>query len=257
MPPVVNPFEILASTDSTNNYAMGMIRDGSAKHGAAWFSHEQTQGKGRRGKQWNAEKGKNIMMSIAVNTGFLTVYQQFHLVVAATLGTISFFRRYAGDDCTIKWPNDIFWNDRKAGGILVENVIKGQTWQWAVIGIGININQTEFNLNSVFKPVSLKQVTGKDFDVIELARDLHASVIEKYDELLRDGIEKMLAEYNGCLYRLGKKVLLKKNTAVFETVVKGVSPEGKLITADTLERQFDFDEVNWLQHKEGDVSPGK
>ena len=246
MPPVVNPFEILASTDSTNNYAMGMIRDGSAKHGAAWFSYEQTHGKGRRGKQWKAEKGKNIMMSIAVTTGFLTVYQQFHLVVAASLATIGFFKRYAGDECTIKWPNDIFWNDRKAGGILVENVIKGQTWQWAVIGIGININQVEFNLASEFKPVSLKQVTGKDFDVIQLAKELHAGVLERYEELRINGIEKMLGEYNNCLYRLGKKVLLKKNRAVFETIVKGVSPEGKLNTADTLERQFDFDEVTWL-----------
>ena len=168
----VNSFMILTSVDSTNNYAMASIRDGIAKHGYACFSYEQTHGKGRRGKVWRTEKGKNIILSIVVNTSFLTVYQQFYLSAAVSLGCIDLFKKYAGDETKIKWPNDIFWNDRKAGGILIENVIKGNVWQWSVIGIGININQTEFNLDTVFKPVSLKQITWKDFDVIELAKEL-------------------------------------------------------------------------------------
>ena len=241
----VNPFEILASTDSTNNYAMGKIRDGSAKHGAAWFTHEQTQGKGRRGKTWKAEKGKNIMMSIAVNTGFLTVYQQFYLSVAVSLGCLDFFKRYAGDDCCIKWPNDIFWNDRKAGGILIENLVKGRKWQWSVIGIGLNINQTQFDITNAFKPTSLKQITGKDFDVIKLAKDLYTAVLHRYEELQRGEFEQMLEEYNRNLFSSGKKIILKKGAAVFETTIKGVSAQGKLITNDTMDREFDLDEVSW------------
>ena len=231
--------------DSTNNYAMGMIRDGVAKHGGAWFSYEQTGGKGRRGKVWKAEKGKNILLSIAVDTSFLTVYQQFYLSVAVSLGSIDFFKNYAGDETKIKWPNDIFWNDRKAGGILIENVIKGDLWQWAVIGIGININQTEFNLHALFKPVSLKQITGKEYDVIELARELYTSVMTRYEQLQKSGFEEMLGEYNQNLFGLDKSVKLKKDNMVFQTIIKGVSPQGKLITADTTEREFDFDEVEW------------
>lgn len=247
MHPAPNSVVILTSVDSTNNYAMGMIRDGVAKHGGAWFSYEQTHGKGRRGKVWNAEKGKNIILSIAVNTRFLTVYQHFFLSVAVSLGCIDFFTKYAGDETKIKWPNDIFWNDRKAGGILIENVIKGNAWQWAVIGIGFNINQTEFNLDSIHKPVSLKQITGKNFDIIQLANELYEAIMRRYDELQNKGYEKMLEEYNQYLFGLRKTVKLKKDNAVFETTIKGVSPQGKLITADTIEREFGFDEVEWLK----------
>jgi BirA family biotin operon repressor/biotin-[acetyl-CoA-carboxylase] ligase len=242
-----NSFTILASVDSTNNYAMGMIRDGLAVHGNACFTYEQTQGKGRRGKTWNAEKGKNIMLSIIIAPETLTIYQQFQLSVAVSLGCIDLIKIYAGDETKIKWPNDIFWNDRKAGGILIENVIKGNVWQWAVVGIGLNINQTEFNIDTVFKPVSLKQITGKEFDVVELAKELYEKVMKRYEELQNNGFERMLTEYNQSLFGLDQKVKLKRDTTVFETTVKGVSPQGKLITADTIEREFDFNEVSWLR----------
>ncbi len=130
-----NSFTILNRVDSTNNYAMGMIRDGIAKHGDAWFSYDQTHGKGRRGKTWKADKGKNIILSIAVNTSLLDVSRPFFISIAATLGSIDLFKKYAGDETAIKWPNDIFWNDRKAGGILIENSIQGSKWQWSVIGV--------------------------------------------------------------------------------------------------------------------------
>ena len=242
-----NSFTILASVDSTNNYAMGAIRDGVAKHGGAWFSYEQTLGKGRRGKIWNTEKGKNVILSIAVRPAFLTVYQQFHLSCAVSLACFDFFKKYAGNPTKIKWPNDIFWNDRKAGGILIENIIKGNVWQWAVIGVGINVNQTNFNLHASFPPVSLKQITGKEYDIVELGKELHAAILKRYEELQKNGVEKMLTEYNQYLFSLDKKVKLKKANIVFETTVKSVSPQGQLITVDTLERHFDFDEVVWLR----------
>ena len=243
-----NSLLILNSVDSTNNYAMGKVRAGSASHGNAYFTYEQTKGKGRRGKVWNAEKGKNIILSIVVQPLFLELNKQFQLSVATSLGCLSFLKKYAEDDMKIKWPNDLFWNDRKAGGILIENVIKGNGWQWAVIGIGININQTNFDLVTNFLPVSLKQITGKDFDVIELSRELCTEVLKSINELKNNGFEKMLSEYNKNLFKLNKKVKLKKDNIVFETTLKGVSPHGDLITADTLERQFDFDEVEWQPH---------
>ena len=242
-----NSFTILTSVDSTNNYAMAQVRDGIAKHGEAWFTYEQTHGKGRRGKVWKVEKGKNILLSISVATGFLTLYQQFYLSVAVSLGCIDLFKKYAGDETKIKWPNDIFWNDRKAGGILIENIIKGNDWQWAVIGVGINVNQTNFNLHAAFPPVSIKQITGKEYDIVELGKELYAAILKRYEELQKNGIEKMMIEYNQYLFGLGKKVKLKKGNMVFETTIKGVSPQGQLITVDTLERHFDFDEVVWLR----------
>jgi BirA family biotin operon repressor/biotin-[acetyl-CoA-carboxylase] ligase len=245
-----NSFIILNSVDSTNNYAMGFIRDGLAKNGYACFSYEQTHGKGRRGKIWNSEKGKNIVLSIAVRMSFLTVYQQFYLSIAASLGCMDFFKKRAGDKTKIKWPNDIFWNDRKAGGILIENVIKANIWQWAVVGIGININQHNFNIKNAFPPVSLKQITGREYDVIELAKELQKAIMIRYKQLKSNDFEKMLNEYNQNLFGLGEKVKLKKGNIIFETIVKGVSPQGKLITNDALDRIFDFDEVEWVGRKE-------
>jgi BirA family biotin operon repressor/biotin-[acetyl-CoA-carboxylase] ligase len=247
MQTAVHSFTILDSVDSTNNYAMGMIHDGVAKHGEAWFSYEQTQGKGRRGKGWKADEAKNIILSIAVAPHFLTVYQQFHLNVAVALAAFDLFSKYAGDECMIKWPNDIFWNDRKAGGILIENILPGQSWQWAVIGIGININQTQFDVHSVFKPVSLKQITGKEHDIVELAKELHMNVLKRYKQLQDGEFEKMLLEYNQYLFKKNEKVKLRKENAVFETTIKGVSGPGKLLTVDTIEREFDFDEVEWIK----------
>lgn len=241
-----NSFTILTSVDSTNNYAMGMIRDGLAVNGNAVFSYEQTKGKGRRGKTWSAEKGKNIMMSIIISPENLTIYQQFHLSIAVSLACIDFFTKYAGDETKIKWPNDIFWNDRKAGGVLIENIIK-EKWQWSVIGIGININQTQFNLDTVFPPVSLKQITGKEYDLVELAKELHKKVMKRYEELRTIGFKKMLNEYNQYLFGLNKKLKLKKQSAVFETTITGVSQRGKLITVDSIEREFEFDEVEWVR----------
>ncbi len=243
-----NNFLILDSVDSTNKYAMAIIRDGLAAHGNAVFTYTQTQGRGRMGKLWQAETGKNILLSIILSIKNLTIYQQFTLSVAVALACFDMFKKYADDETKIKWPNDIFWNGRKAAGILIENVVKGNNWQWAVIGIGMNINQTNFNSDAAFKPVSLKQITGKEYDVVELARELHKAVMEKCEALQNNEFETMLAAYNQHLFCLDEKVKLKKENAVFETRIKGVSAQGQLITEDVLERKFGFDEVEWLPH---------
>ncbi len=118
---------------------------------------------------------------------------------------------------------------------------------WAIIGIGININQTEFSVDGVFVPVSLKQISGREYDIIALTNELYEMVMKKYDALKNKQFDKMLIEYNQILFGLGKKVKLKKDNVVFETTIKGVSPQGKLITDSSMEKQFDFDEVEWLR----------
>ena len=144
MPADTDFFVILKSVDSTNNYAMGKIHSGNARDGNAWFALEQTTGKGRRGKLWQAQNGQNILLSIVMDTLFLKVYEQFKISTVASLSCYDFFNDYAKNSVKIKWPNDLYWNDSKAGGILIENVISGNIWQWSVIGLGININQTVF-----------------------------------------------------------------------------------------------------------------
>ena len=238
-------FIILERVDSTNNYAMQQVHSDKAKDGDAWFAIEQTNGRGRRGKHWIASKGQNIILSIVVNTLFLKVYEQFQLSAAISLACYDLFKKYDNINTKIKWPNDLFWNDRKAGGILIENVIKGNIWQWSVIGLGININQTFFT-NEKYSPVSLKEITGKEFDPIQSGKELYTLVINRLNELKAHNFKSMLEEYNAVLYKKNEKVKLKKQNIIFETTIKGVSPIGQLQTIDSLEHSFDFDEIEWV-----------
>ena len=137
----------------------------------------------------------------------------------------------------------MFWRDRKAAGILIENKFQGKVWKWAVVGIGININQAEFD-NFTVEPISLRQITGKTNDPVELAKELHTLLMKNLPEMKNP--EDVLKQYNEHLYKRNKKVTLKKDAVKFETVIKEVSAQGRLITVDAIEREFDFGEVEWV-----------
>ena len=236
-------FNILDTVDSTNNYAMATVHAGMAIHGAVWFAKEQTAGKGQRGKHWISEKGKNIALSLVLEPERLSIKSQFQLSAVVSITCFEFFSKYAGEETTIKWPNDLFWRDRKAGGILIENVLQGKTWRWAVVGIGININQTKFE-KAITNPVSLKQITGKNFKIIELAKELKGLLMKNLREL--KPVDKIFNQYNEHLYKINKTVKLKKDGVIFDTVIKEISAAGRLITVDAIEREFDFGEVEWV-----------
>ena len=235
---------ILDSVDSTNNYAMALIQKGEIDGEIAVFANEQTHGKGRRGKQWMSKKAKNIIMSVVVPMQWLSISRQFELSVAVALSCYDLFQKYLLANLFIKWPNDIFINDSKAGGILIENVIKGQIWQWTVIGMGLNINQEHFE-EGILKATSLKNETRKEYDILKLAHELHLILLQKIEEVKAGNFEKMLAEYNNHLFAREKIVKLKKQNVLFETKIVGVSPFGQLLTKDSVERTFNFDEVEF------------
>lgn len=240
------PFlEILDSIDSTNNYAMAKVREGMAKHGMAIVAKEQTAGRGQRGKTWQMQPGQNIAISLIIDTSKLRADEQFYLSMLIALGANDFLNKYAKNQTSIKWPNDLYWRDRKAGGILIETIFKGPAWKWAVVGIGININQIRFN-KLLPNPVSLKQITEQTYDVVKLATELYEFVMQRVGQLALKSNHKILKEYHKHLYKVNEKVKLKKGSAVFTTTIKGVSLQGQLLTVDTMERQFDFGEVEWV-----------
>ena len=242
MPFTADKIIILDSVDSTNNYAMGMIEKGLATTGNAVQALVQTQGKGTRGKHWKAAAGDNILLSICVEMQYQTVSRQFELVVAVALGVHDFTAKHINADICLKWPNDLFLNDRKAGGILIENKIKGTLWQWAVIGIGINVNQTEFrDLEKAAN--SFANVSGATYDVIALGRELLGFVLARIEGLKVRPFEKVLEEYNSHLWMKRKVVKLKKGDDVFETRILGVSEDGELVTDGG---RWRFGEVEWV-----------
>lgn len=240
-----NVFTEFKSVDSTNNYAMAYAHAGKAFHGNVYFAHEQTAGKGQRGKKWIAATGENIMMSIVLEPKSLSVNEQFVLSACMALGCYDLLNKYLPDEVFIKWPNDLYFRDRKAGGILIENIISGENWKYAIVGIGMNINQTKFD-QRLPNPVSLKQATGRTFDLIDMAKQLCGSIEKKYHEVESGKKEDVIAEYNQHLYQRNNPVRLKKGNEIFETIIKEVSVHGKLIAIDKEERSFDFGEVEWV-----------
>ncbi len=251
--PLGLPFIELQSIDSTNNYAREQIHAALAQHGMTIFTHEQLAGKGQRGKTWNSEKGANIMMSVILKPDPIKLAEQFRLNACVAVAIHEFFSSYAGDDTKVKWPNDIYWQDRKAGGILIESIVRSgaaaagnsPAWDWSIIGIGININQTSFP-SHIPNPVSLKQITGQHFDTIKLAKELCDVLEKKFILLVNDGFEKIYAAYLHHLYKKDRSVRLKKDNRVFEATIKSVSPSGKLIVQHGIEEEFDFGEIEWI-----------
>ncbi|QEC70199.1 biotin--[acetyl-CoA-carboxylase] ligase [Panacibacter ginsenosidivorans] len=224
---------------------MQLVHKGLAQHGAAIFAHEQTAGKGQRGRQWHSQAGENIILSVILNTSELQVSSQFLLSMATALAVYDFFNSYVIDETAVKWPNDLYWRDRKAGGILIESIVTGKEWQWAVVGIGINVNQVMFN-EDVTNAVSLKQITGKHYKPIELAKEVCNFLHTQYQRLLNESSKSIITAYNDVLYKKGQVVTLKKNSAVFNCTVKGVNAFGQLITESATEQLFNVGEVQWV-----------
>ena len=236
---------VIDTTDSTNNYAMALIQKGIAIDGNAVFAMEQTEGRGRRGRKWRSKKGDNIILSISLQMQWLPISQQFQLSVAVALGCFDLLSKYAPGKASVKWPNDLFINDTKAGGILIENTIKGTLWQWAVIGIGLNINQTDFedaNLNAT----SLRIVTKKRFPVLQLAEELYEFILKRIEDLKSGDFLNMIEAYNQHLFARNKNVLLKIHGNIFETKILRVNNTGQLVTYDKTERKFNFDDVEFV-----------
>jgi BirA family biotin operon repressor/biotin-[acetyl-CoA-carboxylase] ligase len=234
-------FVELSTVDSTNNYAMALVHAGMASHGTAVFAHDQTAGKGQRGKQWTAEPGANIILSVLVNASPIRRLEPFTLSAAVALAAFRLFTRYAVHETSIKWPNDIYWRDRKAAGILIENAYRGKEWQWAVIGIGLNVNQVSFP-DLPRPPVSLRQITGRTFDTIQLARELCTLLEEEWQALIADGAAT-LSRYQEQLLHLHQPIRLRHNGSIIETTPLGVLPDGRLRTG---ERNFSIGEVEWM-----------
>lgn len=251
LPPIGHTLNILPSVDSSNNYAMGRLEAGTAQHGSAYLALEQTAGKGQRGRAWLTTIGENIMMSIVLDPAGLTPNEGFYVSATIALGCHDFFQQYAGsDDTRIKWPNDIYWQDRKAGGILIETQFgkagsREAGWKWIVAGMGINLNQVVFD-ERLKNPVSLKQITGKTFDLAAMSRELCQCLEHWYRKLIQKEFDTIHRAYNDVLYKKGSLVKLKYKEEILETKVLGVSKEGKL---ETEVGEMESWEVSWQKEE--------
>ena len=238
-------FTVLDDVESTNNYAMAKVHAGLAVHGQAWFARDQWGGRGQRENKWISSKGENIIMTIVLKPDRLFKTNMFFFMAVVACTCHKFFAEFTGTGTFLKWPNDIFFNDRKAGGILIENIISGNEWTWAVVGIGINVNQVNFSIAD-HHATSLTNICNKLFDPIALAKKLHGELIKNMEGITDASKEIYFRYYNEHLYKKGEIVKLKKGNILFSTLIQEVDTNGQLITFDSMERQFKSGEVKWI-----------
>jgi BirA family biotin operon repressor/biotin-[acetyl-CoA-carboxylase] ligase len=238
-------FQELISIDSTNLYAMQQIHAGLAKHGDVFFAHAQMAGRGQRGKQWWSVAGQNIAMSVVLDTSKLAASERFRLSATMALGVIDWVKLTVPGSWQTKWPNDIYFGDRKAGGMLIENLMSQGKWAKSIVGIGINMNQHYFP-EHLPNPVSLFMVARKVFDCAHEGRLLCDFLENRWQQLMCGQWNQLLADYNENLYGINTICRIKQGAAVIPCLIRGVNDQGQLIAGESQEYAFEFGEVQWV-----------
>lgn len=241
----------LESVDSTNSYATELLKHRNLTEGHVVWAKRQTHGRGQRGNNWESEAGSNVTMSVIWYPVFLSPSRQFMLTQAVALGVsdfLSYKMSEAGirSQIRIKWPNDVLANEQKIAGILIENSIRNGSVAYSIVGIGINVNQVDFT--SVNKPVSIKLITGRHYDIRVCVEELCAFLEPRYLQLRGGKHDQMHEEYLSRLYRLNEWAYYSSAGNRFAGRIVGVAPGGYLqMELENGERvAFDFKEVTFL-----------
>lgn len=217
----------LPSTESTNKYAMERIADGMAEHGAVIWTKHQLSGRGQRGKAWEDEPGKSVLMSIVLGNRLeeLDIFELSAMVAVAVHRIIA--QLIPEHAVEIKWPNDIYVDQKKVCGILIENVFRGHKWQYAVVGIGINVLQENFAENYV--ACSLYSASGLRFSLERIIEAVAKEVLESFEEILEQKT-KPWTFYNEVLFKKNQLVQFEDlgTRQIFEGEVLRVDEQGRL-----------------------------
>lgn len=238
----------LDQVDSTNNFAMGLLKGMPLEEGAVVTTTRQTRGKGQRGNSWESEPGQNITCSIILRPVFLDPAKQFDLNRTISLAVADVLSDLLPmSEVKIKWPNDIFVNEKKIAGILIENILGGNRFSYSVIGIGLNVNQTVF-VSGGTGAISLRQITGEKYDLDGILKMICAAVEVRYMQL-RAKKEKFISEeYFSRLFKAGISSKFTDFSAIFEATITEVTPEGFLVLKDGNGniRKFAMKEIGWI-----------
>lgn len=227
--------------DSTNETANELVNKKEVKEGTVILSEFQRQGKGQQGNYWESEAGKNLTISIILYPAFLPPEKQFMLTKVVSLAVQEFIQLIIPEaDVKIKWPNDIYVRNRKVAGILINNAIQGNKLTYTVVGIGVNINQTQFMSNAP-NPVSFYQISGIHHDMEYCQEVLYKTLNKWYATLKNQNFKLIDTNYINSLYQFGvfkKYVILKKN---INAKIVGVSSYGKLLLENIHQKTFECD----------------
>ena len=243
-----HPIIELASTDSTNTYAIELVKNENVNEGAVFWAKEQTGGRGQRNNVWISEAGKNLTFSLVLKPFFMEAAEQFVITKVISLAIADYLsdalKDKPHDRIAIKWPNDIYIGDKKIGGILIENIIRNNKLAFCIAGIGLNMNQKSFG-KDISNAVSLTQITGNELDLKKELEDMCSYLEARYLQL-KTGKNKLLdVSYETRLYKLNEMSAFTAADKTFEGKITGVTEEGLLIVEmkSGERKEFRFKEI--------------
>ncbi len=213
---------------STNAYAQALLAEGGIEEGTVISAEYQTRGVGQAGTSWEGEPRQNLLLSVILYPTFLEASAHFLLNQTVALAVSDLLCAHSSHPVAIKWPNDVYLCQGKAAGILLQTSLRGSYFQHAVVGIGINVNQTYFAAH-LPNPVSLALCEGKTFDLASLCRELCLWLDARYQQLREGQVERIQKDYLQRLYRLHTRSgFVRPDGQCFEGVITGVATDGRL-----------------------------
>jgi len=236
----------LKETDSTNKYLVEQLSREYLPDFSVITTDFQSSGRGQRGNSWESERGKNLLFSVLLRPESVPARSQFLISQIASLAIKEGLDRFAAG-FSIKWPNDIYWNEQKICGMLIENDLAGAMLSQSILGIGVNINQNLFISNAP-NPVSLKTITGNHQDREVILADI-LRILATYYDLLRKGETELInRRYHHSLFRKEGYYLFADKNGRFSARIVGVEPDGELIlsTETNEKRGYLFKEVQFV-----------
>tara|TARA_B100001287_G_scaffold99049_1_gene83284 strand:+ start:9424 stop:10170 length:747 start_codon:yes stop_codon:yes gene_type:complete len=216
----------LKSVDSTNNYAAKLLKQTKIPFGTVIMARYQTDGKGQINGLWDAEEDSNLLMSVILDTEFLTIEKVFFLSKVVALSLIGSLNQF-GIKASIKWPNDIIVNRKKIAGVLIENQWFGHQLSSSVIGIGLNVNQVVFPKS--FNATSLKLITSRLFVVEDVLKVVCHYLNQFYKLLIDLKFQKIDLAYHEFLINYNELANFKEENEIFTAKVNGVNELGELV----------------------------
>jgi BirA family biotin operon repressor/biotin-[acetyl-CoA-carboxylase] ligase len=232
--------QYLKQVNSTNELLGQLLRENALTEGYTIRTDFQTSGKGQMGNFWESDAGKNLLFSILLYPSKIQVEEQFILSQIVSIAIKSVLDRYA-EGFSIKWPNDIYYRDKKIAGILIENSIQGGNLKHSIVGVGLNVNQKIFRSDAP-NPISLRQIIGRRVARKSILEEIYSAILSMYYVLDKEEIRKL---YFQQMYRNMGYYLFEADNFTFEAMIKSVNYDGRLelCTRDNELRSFYFKEV--------------
>jgi BirA family biotin operon repressor/biotin-[acetyl-CoA-carboxylase] ligase len=210
--------------ESTNSYISRTLVTEQLTEGTIVHTEYQSAGKGQAGNKWESEKDKNLTFSIILYPSFIRPSEQFLISVSISLGICDFLKRHI-DNCSIKWPNDIYANNDKIAGILIEHSLMADKIQNTIAGIGLNINQERF-ISDAINPVSLKLLTGREYDLNVVLDQISLDLDKRYNQLINKEFGQLRNDYISQIFRLNEWSQFKDSSGYFRGRIITVTDEG-------------------------------